>query len=374
MRIGISCYPTHGGSGAVATELGKALADRGHQVHFIVAGVPFRLGGFHHNITVHEVETVSYPVLRTPPYDFSLAAAMADTAVRFRLDILHVHYAFPFAVCAHLAKEMIGPHPLKVVTTLHGTDVTVLAQDKSLYRLIKLGIERSDAVTAVSQSLVRQTRELFHVDRDIVCVYNFVNTKVFRPVPNSPVRRCFAPGNEKILLHISNFRAVKRVPDVVRVFRQVRDVMPAKLVLVGEGPDSGAAREAVEALGLTDDVYFLGRQDEVADLFAAADLFLLPSEKESFGLVALEAMASGVPVVGSNAGGIPEVVRDGETGFLAPVGDVDTMARRALELLSDPLLYQRFSRRARERAVTHFDQPEKVSEYESLYRALVAHG
>jgi len=371
VRIGISCYPTVGGSGAVATELGKALAHRGHQVHFIVTDVPFRLGEFHPNIYVHEVDTMSYPVLRTPPYDLSLAALMADVVNQFNLEVLHVHYALPFAICAFLAREMTPQHPVRVVTTLHGTDVTVLAQDKSLYEVIRLGIGKSDAVTAVSHNLAAQTKDLFCVERAIDVVHNFVDTDTFRPVSDLRVRREFAGDGEKLLLHVSNFRKVKRIHDLINVFARVNDSVPAKLMLVGEGPELTDVREQVRTLGLAERVLFLGKQDEVASLFGAADLFLLPSEKESFGLVALEAMACGVPVVGSLAGGIPEVISHGVTGFLADVGDVEAMAGFAVQLLQDEQLHQQFSRASRDRAATMFDTESKVREYEAVYERLV---
>lgn len=372
MRIGITCYPTLGGSGAVATELGKALAHKGHQVHFIVANVPFRLGEFHQNIFIHETETMTYPVLRTPPYDLTLAAVMADVIARYNLDIIHAHYALPFAVCAHLAREMLGDHPVRLVTTLHGTDVTVLAQDKSLYSVIKLGIEKSDVVTAVSRSLVQQTNELFDTNKPIRCVYNFVDTDLFRPVAHCDVRHCFSPTGEKVLLHVSNFRKVKRLPDVIAIFARVREVMPAQLLLVGEGPELSRTRDLVDSLGLSANVRFLGKQDEVNTLFNAADLLLLPSEKESFGLVALEAMASGVPVIGSTSGGIPEVVANGETGWLAAPGDVETMAARAIELLGNPERYRQFSADARSRAEQQFNVHARVKDYEEIYETLVA--
>jgi len=371
MRIGISCYPTVGGSGAVATELGKALAHKGHQVHFIVTDIPFRLGEFHQNIYIHELETATYPVLRTPPYDFSLAALMADIVARYDLEILHVHYALPFAVSAFLAKQMLADHPVRIVTTLHGTDVTVLAQDKTLFNVIKLGIEKSDAVTAVSTDLAEQTRELFQTHRYIESIYNFVDTDAFRPIENSPIRPCFADAEEKVLLHISNFRKVKRIPDLIDVFARVQERISCKLLLVGEGPELTAARERVRSLHLTDKVRFLGHQDEVASLFAAADLFLLPSEKESFGLVALEAMACGVPVIGTRAGGIPEVVVDGQTGYLSNVGDVDKMAEDAVRLLDNPQLHRQFSQSARERAETVFSVHDKIQEYEDLYQRVI---
>jgi N-acetyl-alpha-D-glucosaminyl L-malate synthase BshA len=371
MRIGISCYPTIGGSGAVATELGKALAHRGHQVHFIVTDVPFRLGEFHQNIYVHEMDTMTYPVLRTPPHDFTLAALMAEVISQYDLEVLHAHYALPFAVSAFLARQMLDRHPVRVVTTLHGTDVTVLAQDKSLYRVIKLGIDKSDAVTAVSHSLARQTRELFHTEREIECVHNFVDTNLFRPANDQSLRACFAKAGEKVLLHISNFRKVKRILDLIQVFDLVNRRLPSRLLLVGEGPELNAARDLVRGLDLEERVHFLGKQDEVAPLYQASDLFLLVSEKESFGLVALEAMASGVPVIGSTAGGIPEVVEDGVTGFLFPVGDIADMAQAAIRLLCDDELYQRMATAARRRAVEHFSLPDKVAEYERLYARVV---
>jgi L-malate glycosyltransferase len=371
VKIGISCYPTVGGSGAVATELGKALAHAGHQVHFIVTDVPFRLGEFHENIFVHQTDTVSYAVLRTPPYDFSLSALMARVIAEYDLDILHVHYALPFAVCAFLAKEMLGNHPVRIVTTLHGTDVTVLAQDKSLKQVMKLGIERSDAVTAVSHSLAGETQELFQTSKPISCIYNFVDPEVFRPLPKGTVRHCFAGPGEKVLLHISNFRKVKRISDVILVFERVQEQIPAKLVLIGEGPELSPARELVKALHLENKVMFFGKQDEVAPLFAAADVFLLPSAKESFGLVALEAMACGVPVVGSIIGGIPEVVIHGKTGFLSPVGDIEDMARNVLSLLQDDEQYERMSIAARVRSKENFSIKDRVGDYELLYRKLI---
>lgn len=367
MRIGISCYPTVGGSGVVATELGKALAQKGHEVHFMVTDVPFRLGEFVEHVYLHETLVTTYPVLRTPSYDFSLAALMAKVADEYDLDVIHAHYAMPFAVCAYLARQMTQ-RDVKIVTTLHGTDVTVLAQDERLKQVIKLGLEKSDAVTAVSRSLIDQTKALFETDKDIECVYNFIDTDVFRPGAGVDIRRSLAQPGERVILHMSNFRAVKRIDDVIDVFSSIVQEMPAKLVLVGEGPDYSRARQRVHALHLEPFVHFLGKQDEVAPLVAAADLLLLPSEKESFGLVALEAMACGIPVIGSVAGGIPEVVEHGVTGFLAAVGDVNQMARDALYLLRDESRYKMFSTNARLRASTHFQIQDRVSEYEAIYR------
>lgn len=366
MKIGISCYPTIGGSGAVATELGKALAKNGHDVHFIVTDVPFRLGTYIENVYIHEMDTTTYPVLRTPPYDFSLAALMATVVDAYELDVLHVHYALPFAVCAFLAKEM-AKRDVKIVTTLHGTDVTVLSQDASLKQVMKLGIERSDVVTAVSEDLIRQTKTLFETDKQIDCVYNFIDTDVFQPNAGAQVRDSLAKPEQRVFLHMSNFRQVKRIGDVIDIFHRVSKRIDAKLVLVGEGPDFSFARRRVQDLDLEEQVQFLGKQDEVAPLVAAADVLLLPSEKESFGLVALEAMACGIPVIGTLAGGIPEVVQNGVTGFLADVGNVDAMAEGALKLCEDEALYREFSCAARSRAQRHFYIRDKVREYEQIY-------
>lgn len=369
MRIGISCYPTLGGSGAIATELGKALAKKGHEVHFIVSGIPFRLGLFVDNIYIHEVEPMSYPVFRQNPYDMALAAKMADVVRNYQLEILHVHYAIPYAVCAFLAKEMLGEHQMKVVTTLHGTDVTVLAQDPLLRDVIRLGIEKSDAVTAVSDSLINQTNELFQTKCPIHKIYNFIDLHEFKRISKPSWRQKIAPHQEKIMMHVSNFRSVKRVPDVLAVFARVRDKIPSKLLLVGEGPDLELARTITRREGLGNDVLFLGKQDEVAPLYSLADLLLLPSEKESFGLVALEAMACGVPVIGSTIGGIPEVVDHGRSGFLSDVGQVNDMAENAIRLLQDLELWNRFSKAARKRAQL-FTLDEQVKKYEALYESL----
>lgn len=370
MRIGITCYPTHGGSGVVATELGKLLAERGHEIHFITYDMPFRLGRFHQNIRYHGVEANRYAVFKYPPYDLALASRMAQVAKSYQLDLLHVHYAVPHAIAAVLAKQMIGDH-LKVVTTLHGTDITVLGEDPSLRDVICFGIQNSDAVTAVSESLVKQTHDLFCVDRHIEKIYNFVDTRVYFPRDVSYLRSKYIYPNEKLLLHISNFRPVKRPEDVIAVFAKVQEEIPSRLLLVGEGPEMPRISEQVEELGIASKVIFLGKQDEVSQLVSLADLLLLPSEKESFGLVALEAMACGVPAIASDAGGLPEVIEQGRTGFLTAVGDVKKMAEYALRLLRNDSLHQAFAKAGIERVKTHFSGEKIAEQYEDVYHCVM---
>ncbi|MGN7381122.1 MULTISPECIES: N-acetyl-alpha-D-glucosaminyl L-malate synthase BshA [unclassified Paenibacillus] len=367
LKIGITCYPTLGGSGVVATELGKLLAEKGHEVHFITHSIPFRLGGkFDKNIFYHEVEVSDYYVFRYPPYDLSLASKLAQVAKREKLDLLHVHYAIPHAVCALLAKQMVGEH-LKVVTTLHGTDITVLGHDESLSDLICHAINESDAVTAVSEDLIAETRETLLIDRPIDLTYNFVDKRVYYPRDASGLRSEIAKPEEKILIHISNFRPVKRVLDVVDIFARVQSRIPAKLLFVGEGPDLNKAICKVRELDLSDKVLFWGKQDDVAQVISLADVMLLPSEKESFGLVALEAMACGVPTVGSHAGGIPELVADGVTGYLAPIGDTEQMASAVVRLLQDEALFREFKEACLHRARTVFCNDLITYQYEQIY-------
>lgn len=366
LKIGITCYPSLGGSGVVATELGKLLAEMGHEVHFISHSVPFRLGSYHKNIFYHEVEVSDYYVFRYPPYDLSLATKMAHVAKSQGLDILHVHYAVPHAVCAFLAKQMIGDS-VKIVTTLHGTDITVLAQDESLKDLIRLAINESDAVTSVSKDLTRETREVLDITRDIDLTYNFVDERVYYPRDAKGCRADFADSREKVLMHISNFRPVKRVGDVVDIFKMVNDKTPAKLLFVGEGPDLPKIQCKIKELGLEDRVHFLGKQDDIAHVISMADVLLLPSEKESFGLVALEAMACGVPTVGSTAGGIPELVAHGETGFLAPIGDTRQMADYCIALLEQEDLAARVRQACLLRATQEFSSQLITAQYESIY-------
>ncbi|ASS65152.1 MULTISPECIES: N-acetyl-alpha-D-glucosaminyl L-malate synthase BshA [unclassified Paenibacillus] len=366
LKIGITCYPTLGGSGVVATELGKLLAENGHEIHFITHSIPFRLGQFHKNIFFHEVEVNNYYVFRYPPYDLSLASKMAQVAEMQKLDILHVHYAIPHAVCAFLAKQIHGKG-LKTVTTLHGTDITVLAQDESLKDLIRLAIHESDAVTAVSQDLIRETRELLDITTPIDLTYNFVDKRVYYPRDTSSRRGDYAAPDEKILMHISNFRPVKRVGDVIDIFRRVSEHVPSKLLLVGEGPELSRIQCQIREMGMEDRVHFLGKQEDVAEVISLADLMLLPSEKESFGLVALEAMGCGVPTIGSTAGGIPELVSHGETGFLSPIGDTADMARNAARLLTNPSMYDQFRSACIRRAYGEFCNERITREYEKIY-------
>lgn len=366
LKIGITCYPTLGGSGVVATELGKLLAEKGHEVHFITHSMPFRLGKFDRNIFYHEVEVNDYYVFKYPPYDLSLASKLAQVAQLESLDLLHVHYAIPHAVCALLAKQMVGDH-LKVVTTLHGTDITVLAQDESLSDLIRYAINQSDAVTAVSQDLIEETRRLLSIDKPIDLAYNFVDKRVYYPREVTALRKEFAQPDEKILIHISNFRPVKRVTDVVEIFNQVSKDVPSRLLFVGEGPELSKVLCRVKELGLLDRVTFCGKQDDVAQLLSLSDVMLLPSEKESFGLVALEAMACGVPTVASNTGGIPELIVHGESGFLADIGDIDQMAHYTKQLLTDSALYEKVTEACLYRARYTFCNDLITRQYEEMY-------
>ncbi|HEY6808552.1 MAG TPA: N-acetyl-alpha-D-glucosaminyl L-malate synthase BshA [Gemmatimonadales bacterium] len=369
MRIGITCYPTYGGSGAVATELGLELARRGHEIHFISYASPFRLRGFAERITFHEVTQSEYPLFeQSSPYALALAVKQHEVAVRERLDLMHVHYAIPHAATAWLAKQMMaGQRDLKIVTTLHGTDITLVGQDPSYFTLTKFSIERSDRVTAVSAFLRDETYRAFGCrDCDVTVIPNFISTAEYHPATSTSCRSALAPADHKVLIHISNFRPVKRLADIVRVFAGVRRVLPATLVLVGDGPDRDIAEHEVDRLGLRSDVRFLGKVDNVADLLRGSDLFLMASETESFGLAALEALACAVPVCATRTGGLPEVVREGETGFLTPVGDVDAMTARALDILRDPARHARM-RRAAAAAALEFSAEKVVPQYERVY-------
>jgi N-acetyl-alpha-D-glucosaminyl L-malate synthase BshA len=372
VKIGIACYPTHGGSGVVASELAIGLAERGHEIHIVSYATPFRLGSFHENIYIHEVEVASYPLFKYPPYALSLATKLVDVALEYKLDLIHSHYAVPHAASAYLAQKILGTQKLKTITTLHGTDITLVGLDSSFHRVVKFAIEESDGVTAVSQYLKQRTIDAFETTKEIRVIYNFVDTDRYRPDSARCFRGHFAPNGEKILMHASNFRPVKRVGDTVRLLARLRDRIPAKLLLVGEGPERLFVQQLVKELGLAKDVIFLGQQDYLEELLTCADLFLLPSEQESFGLVALEAHACGVPVIGSLTGGLPEVVRDGETGYLIPVGEIGPMCERAFELLSDESKLSAFRIRARGLVLEHFRRESIIPQYEAFYLELLS--
>jgi len=371
MKIGITCYPTYGGSGVVATELGKTLAQRGHEVHFIAYSVPFRLDGDDLDVSFHEVEVTTYPLFKYPPYDLALACKMLEVTESHRLDLLHVHYAIPHSISAFLAREMLPERGVRVVTTLHGTDITVVGNDRSYHPVTRFGIDRSDGVTAVSDYLRVETQRIFGTSRPISVIPNFVDVRRFRPDPEACLRPRLAPDGEVVLLHLSNFRRVKRIPVVIRTFAAVAEKVDAKLVLVGDGPERRPAEMLARRLGVPDRVHFLGKQDRVERFFQAADLFLLPSEFESFGLSALEAMACGVPVIGAHGGGLPEVVTDGENGFLCEPGSADAMSARALEYLGSRTMREEIPARCRARAVEHFEENAVARRYEELYEEVL---
>ncbi len=371
LKIGITCYPTYGGSGVVGTELGKHLAARGHQVHFITYDVPFRLAGYRENIFFHEVEVPTYPLFLYPPYLLALANKLAEVARYEGLDVLHAHYAIPHAASAYLAREMLGGGRPRVLTTLHGTDITLVGSQPSFADIVAFSINRSDGVTAVSEALRRQTLETFAVEKDIHVIYNFVDPDEFRRRPDQALLNRFAPGGERVLIHVSNFRPTKRVDRVVEIFARVARRVPAVLLMVGDGPDLGLARRLGHEHGLAERLFFLGKQDQVVPLLSIADVLLLPSAHESFGLVALEAMACEVPVVASRLGGLPELVADGQCGYLVPQDDLEAMAERAVALLQDADLRRSMGRAGRQRAVEHFNAERVVAQYEDLYRSLV---
>jgi N-acetyl-alpha-D-glucosaminyl L-malate synthase BshA len=374
MKIGITCYPTYGGSGAVATELGLELARRGHEIHFITYDSPFRLRGYTERVFFHQVETRMgrYPLFDHFPYTLALASKQHEVVLREELDLLHVHYAIPHATTAYLAREMLKhERPVRVITTLHGTDITLVGQESSFYGITKFSIEQSDGVTAVSNYLRDETYRAFGCGScDVRVIPNFVNLQEYRP-GEPGFRGSVAPEGHKVITHVSNFREVKRVKDVVRVFARVRRAMPATLVMIGDGPERVDAENEARDLAVTDDVRFLGRLDSVASLLQASDLFILPSQTESFGLAALEAMACGAPVVASRAGGLPEVIDDGINGILEPVGSVEAMGRRAVELLRDPERHAAMRAAALAKA-EQFSANKVVPMYESFYQEVLA--
>ncbi len=370
LKIGITCYPSVGGSGIIATELGKLLAEKEHQVHFITSSIPFRLNTYHPNIHFHEVEVNQYAVFKYPPYDLTLASKIAEVAARENLDIIHAHYALPHAVCAYLAKQMLK-RDIGIVTTLHGTDITVLGYDPSLKDLIRFAIEASDRVTAVSTALAGETYDLIKPDKKIETIYNFIDERVYLKKNTESIKEKHGIlPDEKVVIHVSNFRKVKRVKDVIRVFRNIAAKTKAKLLLVGDGPEKCVAWQLVEKYGLQDQVLLLGNQDRVEELYSISDLKLLLSEKESFGLVLLEAMACGVPCIGTNIGGIPEVIKDQVSGFLVEVGDIQAASEKALAVLEDKQLSKRLTDHALKMVETAFSSQRIVSQYERIYDEL----
>jgi L-malate glycosyltransferase len=374
VKLGITCYPTYGGSGAVATELGIALAERGHEVHFITYKQPFRLPSFLPRVYFHEVDVLRYPLFEFPPYDLALAVRMHEVVRDHGLELLHAHYAIPHATSAWIAREMLedGGTSVRIITTLHGTDITLVGQDPSFQAITKFSIERSDGLSAVSEYLRRETYNAFGCTACAVDVIpNFVDPTVYDRTRYRPLLREQVNGAQKILIHVSNFRPVKRVRDIVRIFARVRRDVPSALVMVGDGPERVAAEQEARELGVHEQTYFLGKLDAVAPLLASADLFLLPSESESFGLSALEALACGVPVVASNAGGLPEVIDDGATGFLRNVGDVDAMAGAAVGLLRDADRWRAMSAAAAADARARFARDDIVGRYERFYENVV---
>lgn len=370
MRVGITCYPTYGGSGVVATELGMELAERGHDVHFISYAPPIRLNSGDH-IQFHEVEVVTYPLFEHPPYTLSLATKMAEVALNENLDILHVHYAIPHSISAFLASAMLAPRKLPFVTTLHGTDITLVGMDRSYWPITRFSIEQSHGVTAISEYLRSVTRRDFELEREIELIYNFVNCDRYKRIEDEAKRRAWAPTGEAIVAHLSNFRPVKRITDVIEIFDLVLKKLPAKLLMIGDGPERATAEWMVRKKCIGQHVHFLGKQDTVHDVLGLADLFLLPSDLESFGLAALEAMACEVPVIASRVGGVPEVLTDGVDGYLVEPRDVARMAELAIRILSDPARCREMGLQARANARARFCASKIIPLYEEYYRRVL---
>jgi N-acetyl-alpha-D-glucosaminyl L-malate synthase BshA len=371
LKIGISCYPTYGGSGVVATELGMKLAERGHEIHFITYDEPQRLKSFMDNIFLHKVEVLAYPLFTYPPYSVALANKIAEVARYAHLDILHAHYAMPHAISAYLAKQMLQPWCLKIITTLHGTDITLVGKDPTFMPITRFSIDQSNALTAVSKWLRMETIKTFRIKKEVDVIYNFIDHQRFKPEPNLDLRQRLAPKGEKLFMHISNFRGVKRTPDLVDIWTIAKRHGDVKLILVGDGPERPKLEQKCRQMGVCDKIAFLGNHSAIEELLPVADVFLLPSRSESFGLAALEAMSCGVPVVCSNAGGLPEVIKHGETGFLFDVGDVGAMAEAAAEIAFDDEKHSRMAKAARLDAVNRFDIDVIVDQYEALYRQMI---
>ncbi len=370
MNIGITCYPTYGGSGIVATELGMELAQRGHNVHFITYANPIRLDPDTPRIYYHEVEVSNYPLFQYPPYSLALASRMAEVAESYELDLLHVHYAVPHSISAMLAQQMLAPkRRLPFVTTLHGTDITLVGSDASYLPITKFSIERSDGVTSISSYLQRETVSVFGIEREIRVIPNFVNCDLYHPEERKP--GLYAPAGEKVLIHLSNFRPVKRVGDCIRILAEVRKSCPVHLLMAGDGPDRGPAEHLAHQLGVQKHVTFLGKQNHVERIIRQADVLLLPSELESFGLVALEAMSCGVVPIATRTGGLPEVVTDGEDGFLEAPGDIEAQARRVVSLCTDDQLHYRMAKAGRWNAAERFCADKIIPLYERFYREVL---
>jgi len=373
VNIGITCYPTYGGSGIVATELGLELANRGHEVHFITYSNPIRLDPGIPRIHYHEVEVSNYPLFQYPPYCLALASRMVDVADAYNLDLLHVHYAIPHSIAAMLAQQMLAPkRRLPFITTLHGTDITLVGADPSYFAITKFSIEKSDGVTSISEDLRQHTVDVFGVTNEIRVINNFINCDLYHPNPDKTGAAAYAPNGEKLLIHVSNFRPVKRVLDCIRILAEVRKHTPAHLLMVGDGPDRGPAEHLARELHLSPHVSFLGKQNHVERVIPLAHVLLMPSEMESFGLVALEAMACGVATVTTNVGGIPELVTHGINGFMEPVGDIAGQAARAVELLTDGALHQRIAAAGRARAMEQFSTDRIIPQYERYYRDVLS--
>jgi N-acetyl-alpha-D-glucosaminyl L-malate synthase BshA len=373
MRIGIVLYPTFGGSGVLATELGMALANKGHQVHFITYSQPVRLSAFNANIFYHEVRVPTYPLFDFPPYETALASTMVDVVLNQHLDLLHVHYAIPHASAAYTAKKILQKNNginIPVITTLHGTDITLVGKDRTYMPVVAFSINESDVITAVSNNLREETYKIFDISKEIEVIHNFVDVKRFSKKPIDAFRKALAPNGEKVLVHASNFRKIKRVEDVIHIFEKVNKQIPSKLMMVGDGPERHTAEELSRELNLCDEIRFVGKQEQMEEIMVISDVFLLTSDYESFGLSALEAMAAHVPVVSSNAGGLPEINIHGETGYLAPVGHVDEMARYVLDIIKDEETLAGFKQRAYEQAC-RYDMDNIVPRYEEMYERVL---
>ena len=370
MKIGIVCYPTFGGSGVLATELGKALAEKGHEIHFITYQQPVRLNGFHANIFYHEVRVPTYPLFDYPPYELALASTMVDVILNHDLDLIHAHYAIPHASAAYTAKQIVKQktgRSVPVITTLHGTDITLVGKDKTYEPVVTFSINESDSITAVSENLKAETYKHFDIKKEIEVIHNFVDVHRYNKKPVSAFRQVIAPHNERIIIHASNFRKIKRIDNVMDIFKNIHAALPSKLLMVGDGPERPLAEDLTRQYGLEADVRFLGKQEQMEEILAVSDVFLLPSEYESFGLAALEAMAASTVVISSDAGGLNEINIDGVTGYTSPVGDVEAMSKNAIELLKDETKLKTFKQNALKEAKL-FDIQHIIPKYEALYR------